>query len=685
MQRFINNRLSRLAALGVTLGILASSLPAAVTRLEITERITPTFDGKRFGAVGPYEYLIGRAYGELDPGLPTNAGIVNLDRAPKNAAGRVDYSVDVTILKPVDLSRGNGAILYDVLNRGTKRLLTGRVNGGRAMGEARSAEDAGTGFLMTSGFTMVWSGWQGDVVSNPRFQRGNTLLSMMAAQLPVANGVTEPLREEFNFDKDEAVSTYKLTYPTADRAPSASRLTIRQRERDPRVTPPDLSWEWVSASEIKVHRPAGFDAGAIYELIYPARDPIVMGIGFAATRDVIEFLRHSANDQGGNANPLFLAGKPTVNRALALGISQSGRYLKDFLYQGFNTSERDDIVFDGVLAIVAGSRRTMINLPFSKPGDFSREHETHLARGDQFPFTYATYHDAISGKTDGILAPLKKHVPKIMHIDTDTEMFQARAALVVTDSAGHALTMPENVRTYFIAGSQHAPAARPTWSISQRPLNPLGYGDIVRALIAAMDAWVHDGTPPPPSRYPSVADGTLVAPDDPRAGYPNIPGFRYHGATNVLRLIDETATPTVESSKAYPAFVPARDKDGNNIAGVRHPLLAAPLGTHTGWNLRDKGFAYDAVNNLDGSFVPFARTKAEREKSGDARASLEERYASIDVWIAQVSAAADQLVQDRFLLRSDADQLIADIKAKGFEIFGPVPPKPDKPSASGAF
>lgn len=670
----MNRYLMRMLALMLIWMVVGfNSAHARITRVVETGRESPTFDGLSFGEVGSYEYIYAKAYGELDPDDPKNNGIVNLDRAPRNAAERVEYSVDLTILKPVNVAQGNGFILYDVLNRGSKRLLTGRVNGGGSFGEARTAADTGTGYLMREGYSMVWSGWQGDLQSKKNQSFGGSTVDIMAGQFPVAHGVTSPIREEFIFEDDSSVKEFDLVYAAASVDSDNASLTVRSRQRDPHSIPDDLRFEWISDRKIRIHRPQGFDAGSLYELIYVARDPIVMGVGFAATRDVIDFLRYSSEDDYGYPNPLFVDGDPGVEHVMGLGISQSGRFLRDFVYLGFNDSEENRTVFDGILPIVAGSRRTMVNLPFSKPGDFSREHETHLARGDQFPFTYATVHDPISDVTDGIMSSAKGDVPKVFHIDTDTEIFQARASLVSTDPSGNHIRQPRNVRLYFIAGSQHAPPATPSWGRNQRPTNPLGYGDLVRALIHAMREWIVDGRVPPDSRFPNVSDGSLVSPNDPIAQYPFIPDFRYHGLVNGLRLRDDNEIIGNDEGPAYPVLVVAKDSDGNNIAGIRHPLLEVPLGTHAGWNLRRRGFAENALHQLDGSYIPFALNRAERERSGDQRRSLEERYASVEEWETQLSRSAERLVRDRFLLREDADRLLEQAKEKGFNFFGKIP------------
>ena len=636
--------------------LIPAGADAQITRLVITERDSPTFEGHVFGNVGTYEWLIGYAEGELDPADPRNAGIVNLDRAPRNERGRVEYTVDVQILKPVDPARGNGRIFYDVLNRGGKRALGHRVNGGPNTNDPRAASEIGTGFLMDQGYSMVWNGWQADVSRERGLMRGE----FPVPAEPDGSPVTGIHRHEFIFDDTENPSTAALTYPAADLDPSLATLTVRQHSRDPRRTPADLSWSYVSEDEIRIDRPAGFDGGAIYEFVYPAKDPVVMGIGFAGARDVVSFLRYETEDEAGTVNPL--AGH--IEMAMGMGISQSGRFLRDWLYQGFHEDLEGRVVFEGILPIVAGSRLTQLNIPFSVPGDYSRQHEQNTMPGHHFPFTYGVLTDPVSGRTDGVLARCQAtgNCPKVFHIDTDTEMWVGTASLVVTDPRGGHIELPDNVRAYFLAGHQHAPAAEPSRGICQRLSNPLDYDVHSRALIVAMDEWITHGTEPPASRYPTVRDGTLVDPSDPRAAFVAIPGFRYFGLAKKARLLDYSSLPP-EEGPAYPVLVGAKDADGNNVAGIRHPFLEVPTATHTGWNLRAAGFAENAVCGLTGSYVPFAATAEERRLTRDERLSVEERYPDRESYVARVRQATERLVRDRLLLPEDAERIVEEARA----------------------
>jgi hypothetical protein len=625
-----------------------------VRRIEVTERESPVFGGAEFAAVGPYERLHGTVFGELDPEHPLNAGIVNLDRAARNARGNVEYRSEFRILKPVDLDRGNGCLVYDVPNRGNQPIMP-RLNGAPDGGHP---QHAGNGFLMRRGFTVVWDGWQGDVPS------GNDRLTVRFPSIP---GITGTVREEFiaentgllgdnniqELSEERFVGT--LVYPVAD--PNEATLTVRQREADPRVTPAGLAWSLIDDRHVEITRPngPGFDRDAIYEFIYRARDPIVMGIGFAAIRDVISFLRHATTD-----NPLAPEGRPRIRRALGFGISQSGRVLRDLVHLGFNQDLAGRQVFDGILPVVAGSRRTCINWQFAQAGRYSRQHEDHSYGDDQFPFGYPTLTDPISGRTGGILQRARDDgvCPKVLHLDTESDFWQARSSLVATDPSGADMAMPEEVRIYAVSGVPHAPFRPLTKPVMQLPGNPLGYGAFMRALLVALFEWVEHGTAAPDSRFPSRAAGTLVPLDEAHRAFPRLPGVNFPDVLNELRLRDHSVEPPSEST-AYPVFVQATDADGNALGGIRHPLLAAPLATHVGWSLRANGYAEGDLFTIQGSMIPFAQTDAQRLRAGDLRPSLESRYASRDAWAAQLAEAVDRLVADRLLLAEDGDRLTA--------------------------
>ncbi len=632
-----------------------SSDRGSVLRIEITERLSPVFGGTIFSDAGAYECLSGMVYGALDPAHPRNRDIVNLDKAPRGADGLVAYESAFSLIKPIDISKGNGWLMYDVPNRGNKVALT-RLNLGADGNRPVTAEHAGNGFLMRNGFSVVWSAWQTGVPAGA---------DRLDARFPVAVGADGPItgvnRDEFIAEETggpgdafiQVVSAERfiatLSYPVADQDPAKATLTVRQREKDPRATPPGLAWRYVDDRHIEITRPSGtgFDLGSIYEFVYPARDPAVMGIGFAAIRDLVEFLR-----QDGPDNPLG----GSIRHTVGFGISQSGRVLRDFVHLGFNQAADGGRVFDAIFPIVGGSRRTYINYAFAQPGRYARQHEDHSFLDDQFPFTYGTLHDPISGKTDGILrrAEADGVVPKVIHLDTDSDLWVGRASLVATDTLGADVAMPDDVRIFMASGIQHAVLKPPVKVVTELPGNPLGYSSYMRALLLALTEWVEHGTPPPDSQFPSVAAGTLVTREAAEAGFPALPGVTFPDVLNELTLRDHSVEPPIEGA-SYPVLVSAVDADGNSLGGLRHPLLTAPVATHTGWAVRIPGYAAGDLFTIQGSCSPFPATPDAK----DPRRSLAERYGSREDWAAQVIAAAEALVAERLLLREDADRLIA--------------------------
>ena len=396
---------------------------------------------------------------------------------------------------------------------------------------------------------------------------------------------------------------------------------------------------------------------------------MVMGMGFAATRDLISYLRYNTSE----ANPLLdNQDRASPRWAIGFGSSQSGRFLKDLIYHGFNQDEAGRPIFDGAIPHISASRRTFTNYEFAMPGRFPTSLEGHYYPGDEFPFTYETLTDPISKKTDGWLLRCRqqKACPKIMHWDSGTESWQGRNSLVVGDPlAKKDAPIPDNVRLYYFASTQHGPTDKPARGTCQQLTNPLSYQEAQRALIVALQTWVTKGVPPPASRFPRISDGTLVPPLPQSAqGFPNIPGVRYKGQANDLSLNDtSTQPPRHMNGKTYPVLVPKVDRDGNEIGGIRAVALQVPLATHAGWNLRAKGFIEDELCYLNGMYVPFAKTKAEREKLGDPRLSIEERYKDQADYVQQTSRAARTLVDERFLLPEDAERIISEAaKAKIF-------------------
>ncbi len=616
---------------------------AKLLRLEVQDVQSPAFEGRTFGAIGTYDRVAARATIGLDPADPRNAVIVDLAQAPRNADGLVEATSDVVILRPTDPHRGNGVLLYDVVNRGRKLVLPA-LNDAPPGNAVRQAADAGNGFLMRQGYSIVWSGWQHDVTPAP---------DVLGLQAPTIPGLSGPSREEWVWDHNTNPVTERLGYPVAD--PASLRLTVRAREADPRQAPAGLKFELLDPQRIRITRPEGFDAGAIYELAYTARDPVAGGMGMAAVRDLVSHLRWDAG------TPLARGDAPEASHAYAIGISQSGRFLKDMLYQGFNDDEAGRPVFEAMLPYISGARRSFTNARFSQPGRFSRQHEDHLFPGDGFPFTYASTTDALTGMTDGLLAQCgpARTCPRIMQVDTDSEAYQARAALVVTDTRGFHVDLPPNVRAYMLAGFPHSTTPG---QVSEpqpacvMPSNPLHPGPALRALLTALDGWVREDVEPPASRYPMRAHGTLATPS-PEA-FPRLPGVPYAGLVNGVAVVNRDRNPPA-AGRAYPVLVPRVDADGHALDGIRLPEIEAPLATYTGWNLRRAGFAEGELCGLAGGAVPLPAEPT----PDDPRTPLSVRYPNPVSYHLAVRHAADRLVAERLLRQEDADAMVVAARA----------------------
>ncbi|WP_431283861.1 alpha/beta hydrolase domain-containing protein [Humitalea sp. 24SJ18S-53] len=630
--------------------VLATPAMAEVARLDL-QPPTPAFAGASFGSTGAYERLVGRATLSLDPADPHNAIIADIALAPRNAAGRVEAVTEVVILRPVRAFAGNGTLLVEVPNRG--RELEGQlyndVNGANGLLQGR---DAGNGFLMRQGYTMVWVGWQADIPS------GDARGAGLRLEAPIVPNVTGVSREEFLFDNTTNPATGTLTYPAATR--DGATLTVRAQADDPRVTPPDLRFRFIDDKTIEITRPAGFDAGALYEFIYTAKDPAVQGIAFAAMRDVAAFLRRDRSA----ANPLATDGRPTVDRAILHGVSQSGRVVRDYLYLGFNEDERGRQVYDAMLPHIPGSRRSYTNARFSQPGRNPTPHGDRHYPADQFPFTYGVTEDHLTGARDGLLlrCRLTNTCPRIMQTDSEYEFWGARASLLVTDTQGRHIDLPAEVRAYANVGHPHFATSNAVAAPIDRcalPVNPLSAGASGRALLVAMEAWLREGVEPPVSRYPSIAQGTLVPPAGQYAG---LTPLGYRGTVGPAQLVDNTVVPPVVRGE-YVVLVPRVDADGNAVGGLRQPVTEVPRATYTGWNPRSAGFAPGALCYNTGAAVPFAATKAEREAAGDPRLSIAERYPTPDAYVAAVAATAQRMAVERLLLAEDVAAITAAAQA----------------------
>ena len=639
--------------------------PAGVTKLVIAKR-EPAFGGVSFGAVGPYEFLTGTVYGELDPKDPINAGIVNLEYAPVNASGHVEYSADITFLKPVDINKGNGRLIYDVSNRGHEKSLSDLNLSHFDRNGPAQVKDPASGFLMKRGYTVAWSGWEAEESEETSYP------GLLKAKFPIPMKNGKPIvgmsREELTSVGKGPSFTKELTYPAADLDTSKATLTVRQLETDPRKPLPSSSWSYIDPRHVRITAAEGMDREALYELIYPAKDPVVEGMAFPVVRDFVLFLRNAEKDSTGQPNPIRPA-KPFV-AVLGVGISESGRFLKDMVYQNFHVDRDNHKVFDGILDVVSGARLTNVNTEFSQPGRFSRQHEDHLFAGDQFPFTWATTTDPRSGKTDGLLVKCSKNntCPPTLHLDTDTDFWQARSSLLVTDPNGKHIDIPANVRVYIPTGVPHnardlqpSVDGTPERGICTEYRNPLEYRYYERALVVALDEWVTQGKLPPPSHFPTLKDGTLITMEEAARTWPKIPGSPFSPVISRLQLTDYSQFPPKVSGPEYPIYVAKTNADGNPLGGIEPPEITVPVATYSGRNVRAKGYAAPDLCTLNGSYIPLLATKAERLAKGDSRLSLEERYKNEADFKAKRKAAADRLVKARLMLPEDA-QLSVDAK-----------------------
>lgn len=684
-----------LAALPVALGVLAAPAEARITRVEITET-APAFAGQAFGGTGAYERLRGRAFGEVDPTHPANTIIQDMALAPRNARGMVEYETEIDILRPVEAARGNGVLLFDVVNRGNRRLLS-LYNGAARVDNT----DPGDGMLMRRGYTLVFFGWQPDLTA------GNNRVTMRVPVARNADGspVTGIVRSEIvvpaampavNLSTGNFTAQFHTTYPTASRDNRTAgpdgflpRLTVRTRETDARDEIPNTRWSFADCpagqaptpSDTRICLDGGFQPGRLYELVYRARDPLVLGLGYAAMRDLPAFMRHARADDAGRPNPIFRDGAVT----LIHGTSQSGRNMRLFVHLGFNRDEAGRRAYDGMLPHVGGGLAAM-NIRFAHPGRAWGEQIDHLYPAYDFPFAYARLTDPITGRTQSVLdrCQATDTCPRIIHAATALEMWEGRQSLGLTDPLGSRdLREPANVRTYIMASTQHStgsdihPQRLVAPTLCENPSNPNTHLHTMRALLVALTEWVQANRAPPPSAHPRIGDGTLVRPDQVR--FPAIPGATFRRTTNPLRVMDHgpgynaadltgviTNEPPPEGAREYTLLVPQVDADGNDLGGIRSLGVQVPRATLTGWNyFREDRFGGGGFCNLQGSAFPFAATRAERERSADPRPSIEERYPTREAYVAAVRQAASRLVAQRFLLEEDAASAIAAAERDG--------------------
>ncbi|HWW88711.1 MAG TPA: alpha/beta hydrolase domain-containing protein [Vicinamibacterales bacterium] len=638
--------------------IAAPLAEARVVRLKI-ERREAVLSGKAFGLAGPYEKLVGKVEFALDARDPHNEIVVDLPLAPRNSRGEVEFSADFYLLKPTNPAKGNGALFYEVGNRGGKSLLATFQKASGSNDPTKEAE-FGDGALMRQGYALLWMGWQWDVPNG-----------RMRMDMPIASENGKPITGlvRGNFILNQRAQTALLAdrdhqaYPVLDFTSQENTMTVRDNRLDSPQLVSASRWRFVDKQNVSLE--GGFEPGRIYDVIYRAKDPRVVGVGLAGTRDLISFIKHEKSD----ANPI-----PDVTRAIAWGVSQSGRFLRHFLYQGFNEDEQGRQVFDGVIDQVGGSGRGSFNHRFGQASRDALEHFNILFPVDMFPFADGPERDPETGVTDALLARAEKSgtTPKLFHVLTESEYFNRAGSLVTTNPEGTEDTeLPPTTRVYMVSSAPHGPGPFPPVSRKSgdleglAALNPLDYRPVIRALFAAMDRWVSEGAAPPPSRYPHISDGTLVARES--GGWPAIPGFSFPPPQLIAYRLDfgsrwpsgiiDHEPPVV--GKPYVVRVPSVDSDGNDRAGIRLPDIAVPLATHAGWNFRAP--AVGAPQHLAGeigSYIPFARTRAERDKAGDPRPSIEERYSSRDQYVGKAAQVALELVRQRYMLAQDVPDVI---------------------------
>jgi hypothetical protein len=646
--------------------VFAQSARAEVVRIEVSSR-TELLGGKAFGNAGVFEKISGKIYFEVDPRNSANKIIADIKKAPKNARGKVEFSSDFYMLKPFDASRGNGTVLFEVANRGTKGML-GFFNlaSGNSV-DPKSDADLGDGFLLSQGFTLLWVGWQFDAPERDGLVRAYLPTAKESDGSPILGMVRS------DFTPAQKVSDLTLTdsaYAVVDPKDPANSLTVRDSVEGSRRTIPREKWDF-TADRKSIHMNDGFEPHKIYELVYKSQNPPIAGLGAAAVRDTISKLKYGST-------PEFSLNQGAVKRAVAFGISQSGRFLRTYLYYGFNEDEGHRKVFDGVMSHVAGGGRGSFDNRFALPSRTAGPFTSFFYPVDIFPFTDAEQLDPVTGQRDGLLTHRMKaaFMPKVMYTNSSHEYWGRAASLFTTTIDGKEdVPMMSNVRAYMYTGGSHGVAAFPPTRGNGQQLNdPLDYRWAARRLLLSLNQWIANGVEPPPSAYPQISDATLVSAD--KLKFPRIPNLKAPGDANIhkayrvdygkdflSRGIVAQEPPKVASS--FPMLVPQVDSDGNDLPGIRMPEIAVPLATYLGWNFfSERSGPTTELVALTGSFIPFTRTKAERELANDPRPSIEERYRSKDVYLDLIRKAAANLVEKNYLLEEDIPRIVQQAGAR---------------------
>ena len=656
----------------------------ALTRLEISAR-RAFAAGHKFGEVGAYEQLDGTAQFAVAPEHSDNAVIADIRLAPRNAAGRVPFSANFRILKPVDNDHGNGRLLLDVPNRGRELALK----------NLNSAPDTpphadphpGNGFLMRRGYTLVWCGWQHDVPDAPGLFRCNVPNAVNPDGSPVSGPVI------VSFQPQTATPTQFLSdrehqpYPANHLESWDSVLTVQEYEDGPETVIPRAQWAFARMGDgrrvpdaVHITLDGGFAPGRVYRVRYETSHAPVIGLGLLATRDIAAWLRYETADDASVLNPLAGA----LGRAYAYGRSQSGRFLRQLLHLGLNRDESGRIVFDGMLPNVAGGKMGEFNVRFGQPSSLSNRSVNNLP-----PFLDVEPDGNHGIMNDGIMAAVTRRgiAPKVIYTNTSSEYWGGHGALAYVAPDGTAdAALPENVRSWLFCGTQHAPARLPisdtnpdTGARGTQALNYVDYRPLMRAALHHLDRWVTHNEEPPPNQYPNYADNTIAPAAAVAHWFRNLPGVTVPVHQKTIRRLDFGPDPAVPTQipptvgDAFPVLVSAVDADGNETGGIRLPAVSVPIATYTGWNARhpDLGGAGQMLapgGTVVGAAIPFPRTRVERLAAGDPRPSIAERYGSRDEYLARVREAAADLVKSGYLLPEDA----AVVAAQGGAVYDAV-------------
>ncbi len=654
-----------------TAALLATSpLQARVTKITI-DSTTPVQNGQAFGNVGAYVMLRGTAFGEIDPADRHNAGITDILSAPRNANNKVAYTAQFAIHMPVDLTKASGILLYNVPNRG-----------GIVVPYNRGTD----GFVFARGEIVLNSAWQGDqpIASQPA--------TALGIDVPIATGVTSPVYARFiAVAQTGGVNTTTQSLPGLGRTPNSLDTTKASLVSATKETPAGVksgvvtlaSTDFAFADCRTVPFPGtpdptrlcvkgGFNPALLYELVYTAKDPFVQGVGNAAMRDVISFFRYATKDDVGTANPM--AGK--VQWSIGFGNSQSGRFMKNMINNGFNEDENGRMVWDGANPNIAGMEGGF-NIRFAQPGDIAEMYDP----GGEGPLWWTPYNDVARGR--GVTSLLTRcsansTCPLIMETYGGPEMWYSRGSVGIAGTKGtEDIPLPSNVRRYFHPGTTHGGGSG-GFNLGTASTNPFSFAanpnpqtDTNRALHVAMINWVTKSIQPPPSAYPRVTDGTLVAATSAAMGWPNIPNspkpdgvmnsvldydygplFRYNDDSGVYTNVP----PPIK--QVIPTLAPKVDVDGNEIAGVKSLLMSLPLGTYTAWNPIASGPLFGREASLSAGYVPFPATKAARIAANDPRLSIEERYGNLWAYYFLALDHANRLIAQGYLLPDDANLLI---------------------------